>query len=409
MKRTPKKWIDYTDWTVAQHAEHLRTETAYLDYYTQFDPKSIDKFIEGYAKTKHEWYKSEGRYKDEYESHQTRFMELADAYIDCILQKKLFNLQCQWRACLVELPLVDFIGDFEYWENHIRACPFLPIITEEEIDLCIRFLHEDLDDSNDPYFDQKWQDYDRFKNQEFVDDHEDDEDIELPDGFNCAYLPDLYMFFDTYQGTTGLMDLPNIRGEKEAVYKTKGLDIRYKERVAASRAAGTYKEPPPPELDEAGNVKPYVHIPSLYAFQPEKFIEAVEDERTKSLFKYYTYSRQGMYDLNYDGLEDDLDFLQEFDEPVPIEAYSDWRFAIKIAVYRFKQKKAAEMLPYAYDSYLLEFDDDEDLDTMIARRVANHQYDNKYQSYDELLENKKEFLDGREALTGKRDFNYLAD
>ena len=405
MKRTPKKWIDYTDWTVEQHIEHLKTEAVYLNYYKDFDPESIETFIVEYAKTKHSRFKAEPHYKPIYEYYQTRFMHLADDYIDRILQKKLFNLQCQWRADLIELPLIDICADFDYWEDNIRSCPFLPLITQEDIDLCIRFLHEELDNSNNDYEDKIWQGYDKFKNQLHIDEYG-----EALDGYySSAYLPDLYLFFDTFQGTTGLFDLPNIRGKKEKPFVYKGSEIEYLQRIEDAKAAGTYKEDKKPSLDEAGNALADVYIPHLYAHNADRFVEAVEDERTKEVFKYYEHSREGLFSLAYDGLDDDIKLLKEFDEPIAIEAADDWREAIRQATFRFKQRKAAEMLPYAYDTYLLEFNEEEDAQSIVARRLATHQYSNRYRSYDRLLGTKNEFLDGREALTGKRDFNYLAD
>ncbi len=405
MKRTPKKRIDYTDWTVEQHIEHLKTEPAYLNYYKDFDPESVETFIVEYAKTKHSRFKDEPYYKPKYEYNQTRFMHLADDYIDQILQKKLFNLQCQWRACLIELPLIDICADFDYWEKNIRSCPFLPLITQEDIDLCIRFLHEELDNSNNDYEEKIWQDYDKFKNQLHIDEYGE----KLGGYHSSADLPDLYLFFDTFQGTTGLLDLPNIRGKKEARFIDEGWRIVYEQEIADAKADGTYKEAQKPSLDEAGNVIPEVYIPNLYVHNADNFVEAVEDERTKEVFKYYEYSRTGLFSLTYDGLNDDLKLLKEFDEPIAVEAADDWREAIRVATFRFKQRKAAEMLPYAYDTYLLEFDEDEDAQSIVARRLATHQYNNEYKLYNYLLRTKSRFLDGREALTGKRDFNYLED
>ena len=145
MKRTPKKRIDYSDWTEEQHAEHLRTHETYLAHYEQFNPKSVEEFITKYATMKFDMFESKEINRQNYENHQTQFLSLADAFIDMILQKKLFNLQCQWRARLIELPLVDTYRDFTFWEKHIRHCPFIPPITQDEIDLCARFLKEEID------------------------------------------------------------------------------------------------------------------------------------------------------------------------------------------------------------------------------------------------------------------------
>jgi hypothetical protein len=406
MKRAPKKWIDYTGWTVEQHKAYLRTEEAYLTYYKQFNPDSVEDFIRGYASSKHTMLGSEEHYRYMFDKPKTRFMDLADRYINHILQKKLFNLQCQWRACLVELPLVDFRGDFDYWESNIRSCPFLPLITQEDIDLCIRFLHERYDDSHNNYIETVWQDYEGFKNQIFFDDQEeeDERNVKLPYRGSCIALPELYDFFDTYQGTTHLLNLPDIRGRKEEPFREKGWWDGYNKRVAEHKAE---KEQKAAEAAATGGDNQVPSLPNLVWYKPQAFIEAVEDEHTQEVYKMSNYANKPINYYNYDGLEDDLKLLQEFDEEIPIEAHKDWRSAILLAVYRFKQKKAAEMLPYAYDSYMLEFDEDEDIDTRIARRVANHQYENKYSTYDHLVYYKEEFLDGREALTGKRDFNYL--
>ncbi len=415
MKRAPKRWIDYTDWTVEQHEDYLRTEEAYLTYYAQFNPDSVDGFIKSYASSKYFMFSSEDYYKRMFEGYKTRFIDLADDYIDYILQKKLFNLQCQWRACLVELPLIDYTGDFDYWESHIRSCPFIPPITQEDIDLCVRFLHEKFDDSHNNYIEKVWQDYEGFKNQIFLDDQEeeDEDKVKLPYSARGIDLPELYAFFDTYQGTTHLLNLPDIRGQKEKPFKDKGRRLAYDVRVAENAAKKAQEAAAQLEaarlLAAEGNAEMPPPLPSLGYYSREKFIAAVEDEHTQEVYKMSNYSNKPLNYLNYDGLEDDLKLLQEFYEEIPIEANSDWRAAIQLAVYRFKQRKAAEMLPYAYDSYLLEFDEAEDIDAMIARRVANHDFkdeDNLY-SFNQHQYYKEEFLDGREALAGKRDFNYL--
>ncbi len=413
MKRVPKKWLDYTAWTVEQHAEHLRTDPTYLAYFAKFNAESVEKFITEYASKKHNSYTTEAFFKQSYESYKTYFLSHADRYIDQILQKKLFNLQCQWRACLIELPLVDIIDDFEYWslDNCIRACPFIPPITEDEIDLCIRFLLEDMDfgHCNNAYIEDFFQDYDKFKNQLFVDEHEGTPEAEAVSRRSCAEMPNLYHFFDTFQGTTHLINLPNIRGEKERPFEDKGQSLRYEEREKELKEKGMYKEPKRPNLDAEGRPLTDADKPSLYTHNADEFIEQAEDERTKDMLKAYEHYKKRNHNLNYDGLDEDIEVLKEFDEPIPIDALSDWRIAVRLAAARFRQKKAAEMLPYAYDSYLLEFDEGEDVEQIIAQRVAHVKYNNQYNIYDQLLRCKKEFLNGREALTGKRDFDYLND
>jgi hypothetical protein len=404
MKRTPKKWIDYTDWTVEQHEAYLRTEAVFQPFYAKYEPESVETFIIAYAKSKHRKFEHEVFYKEQYEAYEIQFLKIADGYIDQILQKKLFDLQCQWRACLIELPLVDIVADFEYWEHHIRACPFITPITEAEIDLCLRFLKEDIDLTQDPSEEYAWQDYDKFKNQLYVDDHGGEPDAQVFYTHQCASLPDLYIFFDTHQGRTSLMDLPNIRGEAEEDYIKKGKKIYNAERNALYNATHT---PKPVELDEQG--QPKVWLPTLYSFSAEfdTFVETLEDEHTKELYKHYNHFNNHGTNRYSNDLEENLNFLQSFDEEIPIGGHSNWQIAIALATYTFKQQKAAEMLPYAYDSYLLEFDDADNADTIMAYRIAHCQFDEENEHYQDLKEAKKKFLDGREALTGKRDFNYV--
>jgi hypothetical protein len=98
MKKMPKVKMDYTDWTEEQHETHLRTHPDYQAYFEKFDAQSVEKFIVEYAKTKYQIFQRTDTYKEKYEAYQMRYLSQADDYIDMILQKKLFNLQCQWRA-----------------------------------------------------------------------------------------------------------------------------------------------------------------------------------------------------------------------------------------------------------------------------------------------------------------------
>ena len=412
MKKTPKKHVDYTGWTQEQHAEYLRTHERYQAYYANYDPTSVEEFIDEYAKKKCALFKDEDGRKSSYDNHQTQFLSAADDYIDMILQKKLFNLQCQWRAGMIELPLIDVCQDFSHWENHIRECPFIPPVTQDEIDLCIRFLKEQLDFSDliDPY-DFDWQGYEKFKNQMLIDDEEDDDDdyVDDDDDTPTAYikvqeLPSLYDFFDTFQNTAGLLRLPNVRGEKEEMYFQEGIRLKRKADEEKSKADGTWVEP-----------KPYVrelYMPKLHAYDSnfETFIEETEDNDTKEALKYYQfYKKQSRYSRKEDEIQEYINFLTSWDEPIAMKADENWRTAIILTVRWFKQSKIADMLPYVYETYLLEFDEDQPLEEMIAEKAARYHYEpdpNRDYLHTYHLEYKERVLDGRQSLDGVRDFNY---
>ena len=231
MRKPRHEPIDYSTWTLEQFTEELKTKQEYLDYFEKFDPNSIDAFIDEYAPKKYQMFQNQESYKSGTEYFKSRFINLADEYIDMILQKKLFNLQCEWRAGLIQLPLVRICKDFEYWSRHIRACPFIPIVTPEEIDLCISFLKEEYDEYADAIIiGNKWQYYELFKYGESQeeDNNEDAEEV------STTSMPPLYQYFDLYQNTAGLINLPDVRGEKEDMYLGiyRHIKLREKENLA---------------------------------------------------------------------------------------------------------------------------------------------------------------------------------
>jgi hypothetical protein len=406
MKRTPKIKIDYTDWTVEQHAEHLRTHPSYAAEFAKYDPKGLEEFIQRYAKTKFEAFKERVLYQQHYEEHQTQFLILADRYLDMILMKKLFNLQCQWRANKIKLPLVEACFDFKYWEEHIRSCPFIPPITEAELALCVAYLRSEIDfsddSSSDLHFPHGWQDYEKFKNQLIVDAHEVaiaeglSPTVDLPKSYDCQHIPSFYTFFDDQQGTDHLIHLTDVRGKLEEKY----MD-------AHSEA---YRENRRKELEAKGETEPEYtgreYLPTLMAYHAAfpDFIEVAEDDESKEVLKHY-YHYFPRYD---DDSEDDYEYLKTIDEPVQMIADEDWRFSLKVSVMWFKQSKAIEVLPYAYETYLMEFEEDLPLEQLIDERVARYKFDKEDKNYVMEIINiyKKRILDGREILDGVRDFNF---
>ena len=401
MKRPPREIVDYTNWTLEQVKDELRTKQMYLDYFEKFDPNSIEEFIDRYAPIKLQMIENQDRYKKGTDFFKGRFIELADKYIDMILQKKLFNLQCQWRAGLIQLPLVRICRDFEYWSQHIRACPFIPIITPQEIELCISFLHQEYDFYADAtIFGNKWQDYEQFKYAESQQgDYDEDNDEEEQAPFAASGLPPLYLYFDTYQNTSGLINLPDIRGDKEEQYLAIYRDIeKFKEEQLAAQTPVDVA-PPVPTVSA-----PY--RPRLFWGNEDikTFVETVEEPDVIDAHTYYYENYQ--FDRDFD-FEECLIYLRDFKEPFPIEAHNDWREAVRLVLLRQTQLKAADMLPYVYETYLMEFDKPYNLKKIMADKIASHKYDPQDVFY-QVAESFKEYIFiGRKALQGDDDVDYL--
>ncbi|WP_046247466.1 hypothetical protein [Hymenobacter terrenus] len=77
-----------------------------------------------------------------------------------IQQKKLFDLQCRWRAEHLSLPGVRHTQDFRQWEQYLEYCPWLPPITADEVALYEAYLRSD---HYVPSRNWSWQDYDSFR------------------------------------------------------------------------------------------------------------------------------------------------------------------------------------------------------------------------------------------------------
>ena len=401
MKRPPREIVDYTNWTLEQFKDELRTKQMYLDYFEKFDPNSIEEFIDKYAPIKLQMIENQDRYKSGTDYFKARFIELADKYIDMILQKKLFNLQCQWRAGLIQLPLVRICRDFEYWSQHIRACPFIPIITPQEIELCISFLHQEYDFYADAIIiGNKWQDYEQFKYDESQQgDYDEDNDEEEQASFAALGLPPLYLYFDTYQNTSGLINLPDIRGDKEEQYLAIYRDIeKFKEEQLAAQTPADVAPPVP-------TVSPPYRPRLFWSNEDIKtFVETVERQDVIDAHTYYYENYQLDSDFDF---EECLMYLKDFKEPFPIEAHNDWREAVRLVLLRQTQLKAADMLPYVYETYLMEFDKPYNLKKIMADKIASHKYDPQDVFY-QVAESFKEYIFiGRKALQGDDDVDYL--
>ena len=407
MKRKHVQSMNYTDWTEDQHREYLRTNDRYLAYYAQHNPLSIDRFIQEYAAIKYDIFKNMNSYKNAYEQHKMQFLSDADRYIDIILQKKLFNLQCQWRSGLVQLPLVDIGADFIYWQHHIRSCPFITPITPEELDICISFLKEETDHSEalfGEYMD--WQNYQGYKNhRQYLRQQKSGNQGEAPVSlYESAIMPDIYTYFDKAQHTISWLDLPNVRGEKEAVYLAEGYKIKYDTLKEQLKSESDWLN----LIDESTSKEPSDVRPGLHAFDPMDFVKMTEDTDTQEAFTYYNHQRRlGHWKEQDDETHMYFDFLKAFDEPIRIEGHDNWRTALAMSARHFKQNKIAEMLPYAYDSQAFVFNGEVDEDKILAERVARFKYNENDHYYKVLKLQKETFLAARQALDGANDFDYL--
>lgn len=358
MKRQPIDLRDYEGWTEENFAEDLRTNERYQAFFQKYKPDGIENFIRQYAGEKFQLHERKAILYSNADFRRSEFLKEAERFLNIILQKKLFNLQCLWRANLIELPLVEFTKDFDYFGSHIADCPFIEPITEEELEVGIRFLLEE-DDETDPYFDD-WQNYEGFK----VWDDDDDDDDDVANLKTVYYargeiIPDFYLYYDKCLKTSHLFNLPDVRWEKEKYYFDAIREMNRRKNALESKEETVYE--------------PY--FPSLSYFSGHtEFVESFEDRTTQELFAIESEGKTYKF---REEIDDDIDFLIKLrrqGEEIALVPHTDWLAGIQQTVIAVTKRKTAEMLPYAYQTYMLAFED-EDWEAVKAHRLGRFKYD----------------------------------
>jgi len=174
-------------------------------FFSGYHPSSVESFITSYLGIKYYAFKLEDYFNRKAEERRDRWINKAHEHLEIILQKKLFDLQCLWRAEQITLEGVEISYDFEEWSENIINCPFLETLTKEDIELYQSYLYQ-----NDDYFGfDKYvaQDYDQLK-EEYTSSNDNQECI----------MPEWYEFHNSRTGNGSLLLLPDTRGEKEDFY-----------------------------------------------------------------------------------------------------------------------------------------------------------------------------------------------
>jgi len=309
--------------------EVYRNEQAQT-WLSQFDPESVNSFLIEYADQRAVWLTDRTDFKELHEIISISHIEDAFERLEEIQQKKLFDLQCLWRAEKIELPEVEICFDFLYWEARVMSCPFIDPVGPEDIALYQQYLRSGRFEEEQPFM-SHWQGYDELK-----DAYEEAEDVER--GF-----PEWYDFHNSMKGTGFYMTLPNIRGEKEQNY----IDLTFQE-AAEKREAQPVVQPPRDERPEL------CYYPE---YHKASFVERFEDPLSQ---KYYRAYAKKMTEREGEAWEDfpyELDLIAEqlnmADERIPVKGSPDYRLALLKARDTYKWNKIVEAMPAAYDRYQL--------------------------------------------------------
>lgn len=362
-------------WTALQKGwvQDLRTNPRYKPHFEKYIPSSVENFIDSYTTRKMFWLRYGPRQKETIENRATEYKDKAYELMWEIQQKKLFNLQCEWRAEKIQLPGVEICNDFMYWEHHIKRCPFMPPITEDEIELYRQYLLST--DYRKLGWLEQWQDYDEMKSE-----YEGDDDT--------ISMPEWYMFYDMRKGTGILLTYPDVRGMKEKIYED-AARAKYREKFEREKKEHPEKYPEP---DKRPYLKYYPYMESLDAF-----VREFEDKKTYELFvAYETESKNEEVDMELDAHSLVFD-LEDITEKVPVTANADWRQALHDALHTYRQQKIAEALPAAHEEYLMRMN----------IGISHPGGEETEETYVQIRENyKKLIIEGRILLGEPGDLNF---
>lgn len=301
---------------VREIINELYANARYWDFFKSFEEDSVHDFISEYAARK-AWYQVNGELILKKRNNDAlRFREMAERCFWEIQQKKLFNLQAEWRAGLIEIEQIAVTRDFLCWENAIALCPFLEPVTEAEFNLYLDYLDSGFYDEKSWIY--SWQDYEVFRNNNASDD----------------VTPAWYQYYDRKMGTGYLMLLPDKVGVQEK---------RYYETWKSSQKDCQYSKHFQDDFNSRSPV-----LTSNYQTL-DFFIRTFESPRLLKIFQSVEPCPENAGAEAE--LHDAIRLLRSAQEPVPVPQSGDWKEAIKEAAARFRIQNIRSNLKSIFEEY----------------------------------------------------------
>ena len=403
---------------LVRDTEHeLRTNPEYRPYFAGYTPASVEAFIAAYAQRKARYVLHGPNYVQWSERHAAELHTEAYQRLWDIQQKKLFDLQCRWRAREIELPGVNIYQQFDEWEGHPERCEFLPPITPAEVALYRAYLlSPECLDAAGHYSDWRpdnWQNYaDAHLTEvpEFDPDNFYRDDEASINNYHPGYLP-WYRYHDRHHGTD-MLALPDLRGERQKHYATLYLKASHARQAAEKAAANGVKLP----------LADFVPLPDAPAPDPapdrdrrtmwghcdwdELFDEITEAfDPTPRLQQLKEAMDAGLdhRDNTNDEVNQAFEVLMEAEELVPLEADADdWREALISAATDLRKHWLAEALTTVYEQYCQRL-----ALGLAPASPAEYEGLSREDYEEEVLEVQRKWVMSGRALCGEpQDFNY---
>jgi hypothetical protein len=310
------------EWGRNETLKRLETDKGLINFMefafeNEWDKTSFKQYYSEAIGAAMRWGPSSNNY---YHLNHNRWIYFTEKALFEILQKKLFDLQCLWRAKQIDIPEIQTTYDFTYWELNIRDAHFIPRITEDEVKIYMDYLQTSEYRVNWKCLD--WQDYIHIKD----DYHNNDK---------RSNIPPWYHYHNYATQNSSLLLLPDLRGQEEEAYLAK-YDKYRRETLAQNPAANLPDNRP--RLDPTfENIKKFMeefnYDPKLLHYMKGIY----EPAEQTGLYWFY---------------EEPSEYIWEENVVMPIESNSDWREAFLDVVYKYRNGKVASLLPDLYADYL---------------------------------------------------------
>jgi hypothetical protein len=296
---------------VKETNSQLYAEHRYRDFFSGFTEDSVHDFIAEYAVLR-SWYTVNGpNLRARKEREAFRFQDLAIHGLWEIQQKKLFNLQAEWRAGLISIPGVAVSAEIAMWEKSISTCPFIEPVTQAECNLYLDYLASGTFSDKSWVF--GWQDYDSFR--------------------NCGpeLMPAWYNHYDKANGTGYLLVLPDKQGVIE--------------QNALRTFQAAFKTGPHHPADNNSKPELSFNYESLHFF--------IRNFETPRLLDCFLSNEQRPEETERDAeLHAALRVLQSAEGSVALPESADWRESVIRGAADYKALHVARSLRHMYNDYL---------------------------------------------------------
>ena len=327
--------------------KELKANRKVNEWLKKFKHGDPERFLEAYAKAKIKMINDPEDFSIK-ERYRTDGHKLAEDALNALLGKKLFDLEVLWRAKEIEIEEVKLCVEMMNWNWDVYNCPFIPDITEEELQILSDYLNRpdfrkyDIDGRNHWFFDD-------------IRERKEEDWRDAQKWFN---------YYDSKIKEKVSLDKPDFRKEKEDYYFNvydNNLKEKKKEAEAKTKATKSHKD-----VDYKERFK----ILEIIAkdFGNTDYYKFLANRRK---YKLGQHGYDTQYPVNY------LKFF--YNEEIPMQPNESWVQSIKQAYEGHMAKVAIAHLPEVVSMYRF--------------KRENNMLDSKAsKSFDDLVEKNKEYI-----------------